>query len=410
MRISTAAFYDNASTRISDLQSSVAQKQTQIASGKRILTPADDPVAAAAALTVSQAIDVNTQFAANRDTAKGALSLQESILSNYTTLLQNVKTLTIAAGNGALDDSQRQYMASELAGRYQELMGIANSRDSTGNYIFGGFQSTTAPFTDVSGTTATYNGDQGQRQLQVSTSRQLPINDTGSAIFQNIKSGDDSVSVTPDISNSAVGAGAISAATVVDATLLKHHNYSIDFTTTAGISSFKVYDLSTDPTKSAPLSASANYTTNPQTITFDGLQFTATGAPASGNKYNINPNAQSIFKTIGDLITSLNTPASSLTAKANLSASLSSANNNVSAALDTVLNVRAAGGARLQELDTLDTEGDNRSLQYASTLSNLQDLDYAKAASELTQNQLTLQAAQQSFVKIANLSLFNYIN
>ncbi|MFT5960888.1 MAG: flagellar hook-associated protein 3 FlgL, partial [Burkholderiaceae bacterium] len=199
MRISTAAFYDNASTRISDLQSSVAQKQTQIASGKRILTPADDPVAAAAALTVSQAIDVNTQFAANRDTAKSALSLQESILGNYTTLLQNVKTLTIAAGNGALDDSQRQYMASELAGRYQELMGIANSRDSTGNYIFGGFQNTTAPFTDVAGTTAIYNGDQGQRLLQVSTSRQLSTNDAGSAIFQNIKSGDDSVSVTQDI-------------------------------------------------------------------------------------------------------------------------------------------------------------------------------------------------------------------
>jgi flagellar hook-associated protein 3 FlgL len=410
MRISTAAFYDNASTRISDLQSSVAQKQTQIASGKRILTPADDPVAAAAALTVSQAIDVNTQFAANRDTAKSALSLQESILGNYTTLLQNVKTLTIAAGNGALDDSQRQYMASELAGRYQELMGIANSRDSNGNYIFGGFQNTTAPFTDVAGTTAIYNGDQGQRLLQVSTSRQLSTNDAGSAIFQNIKSGDDSVSVTPDISNSATGAGAISAATVTDATLLTKHNYSIDFTTAAGVTSFKVYDLSKDPNKLSALPASANYTTDPQTIAFDGLQFTASGAPASGNKYNINPNAQSIFKTIGDLITALNTPATTATAKTNLTASLSSANNNVSAALDTALNVRAAGGARLQELDTLDTEGDNRSLQYASTLSNLQDLDYAKAVSELTQNQLTLQAAQQSFVKIANLSLFNYIN
>ncbi|MEB0135241.1 flagellar hook-associated protein FlgL [Actimicrobium sp. CCC2.4] len=410
MRISTAAFYDNASTRISDLQSAAAQKQTQIASGKRILTPADDPVAAAAALTVSQAIDVNTQFAANRGTAKDALSLQESVLSNYTTLLQNVKTLTIAAGNGALDDSQRQYMASELAGRYQELMGIANSRDSTGNYIFGGFKNTVAPFTDVAGTTATYNGDQGQRLLQVSTSRQLSINDAGSAIFQNIKSGDDSVSVTPDAGNSATGAGAISGATVTDATLLTHHNYSIDFTTTAGVTSYKVYDLSKDPGKaSAPLT-SANYTTNPQTIAFDGLQFTASGAPASGNKYNINPNAQSIFKTIGDLVTALNTPATGATGKAALTASLSAANNNITAALDTALNVRAAGGARLQELDTLDNEGDNRSLQYASTLSNLQDLDYAKAVSELTQNQLTLQAAQQSFVKIANLSLFNYIN
>jgi len=408
MRISTAGFYDNASTRISDLQSNVAQKQTQIASGKRILTPADDPVAAAAALTVSQAIDVNTQFAANRTTAKNALSLQEGILDTYTTLLQNVKTLTVAAGNGSLDDNQRQYMASELAGRYQELMGIANSRDSTGNYIFGGFQNTSPPFVDMGGTTAAYKGDQGQRQLQVSTSRQLSTNDAGSAIFDNIKSGDGSVSVTPDFANAA--GGVISAPTVTDATLLTHHNYSIDFTTTGTGTSFSVYDLSLDPKKTKALAASANYTTNPQTITFDGLQFTASGTPASGNKYNIHPNEQSIFKTVGDLITALKTPATGVAGQASLQASLSSANANVSAALDTVLSTRAAGGARLQELDMLDTEGESRNLQYATTLSGLQDLDYAKAISELTQNQLTLQAAQQSFVKIANLSLFNYIN
>ncbi|NDP58761.1 MAG: flagellar hook-associated protein 3, partial [Oxalobacteraceae bacterium] len=243
--------------------------------------------------------------------------------------------------------------------------------------------------------------------------RQLSINDAGSAIFQNIKSGDDSVSVTPDAGNSATATGAISAATVTDATQLKHHNYSIDFTTSAAlppVTSYKVFDLTTDPKKTGTPVAAANYTTDPQTIAFDGLQFSASGTPASGDKYNINPNAQSIFKTIGDLITALNTPATGVTGKANLTASLSAANTNITAALDTTLNVRAAGGARLQELDTLDNEGDNRSLQYASTLSNLQDLDYAKAVSELTQNQLTLQAAQQSFVKIANLSLFNYIN
>ena len=183
MRISTTSFYENASGKISDLQSALATKQTQLASGKRILTPADDPVAAAAALEVSQADAVNTQFAANRGTAKNALSLQESTLGRYTDLLQNVKTLSVAAGNAALDDTQRKYLATQLQGNLDDMIGIANTRDSSGNYIFSGFQSTVQPFVQTAAGVA-YAGDQGQRQLQVSTSRQLSINDTGDAIFQ----------------------------------------------------------------------------------------------------------------------------------------------------------------------------------------------------------------------------------
>lgn len=407
MRISTSAFFGNASSKISDLQSSVAQKQTQIASGRRILTPADDPVAAAAALTVTQAIDVNKQFAANRDTARADLSLQESALSGYTDIMQSVKSLTISAGNGVLDDTQRKYIATELAGRYQDLLGVANTRDSAGNYIFGGFQNTTQPFTD-SATGVNYSGDQGQRQLQVATARQLALNDSGDTIFQNIKSGDDTVAITPGASNT--GTGAIGAATVTDATKLTHHSYGIDFTVAAGVTTYQVFDLTLDPKKASPLAASGTYSADPTTIAFDGLQVTASGAPATTDQFSIHPNAQSVFKTIGDLITALNTPASGAAGQKVLTTALSAANTNLSAALDTVLTVRAAGGARLQELDALDSAGDDRALQYASTLSTLQDLDYAKAVSDLTQQQVTLQAAQQSFVKIANLSLFNYLN
>ena len=406
MRISTNSFYENAGGKISELQSSLAQKQAQIATGRRIQTPSDDPVAASAALDVKQADGVNTQFAANRDSAKNALNLQETALTQYTDLLQNIKTLTVAAGNGALDDSQRKYFADQLNNDYQSLLGIANTQDSSGKYIFAGYKNTTQPFNQTA-TGVNYAGDQGQRLLQVSTSRQIALNDSGDAVFQNIRTGNGTFVAAAGAANT--GSGIASSGSVTDASKLTGDTYSVDFTIAGGVTSFKVFDVTKDPTKSSALAASGPFTPG-QSIAFDGLQFDISGTPASGDTFAVKPSSnQSIFQTVADLITTLSASTAGPTAKANLAAGLSVANNNVSSALDSALTVRASGGARLKELDTLDSEGADRGLQYATRLSSLQDLDYAKAITELTQQQVTLQAAQQSFVKIANLSLFDYI-
>jgi flagellar hook-associated protein 3 FlgL len=406
MRISTSSFYENAGGKISELQSSLAQKQTQIATGRRIQTPSDDPVAASAALDVKQADGINTQFAANRDSAKNALNLQESALTQYTDLLQNIKTLTVAAGNGALDDTQRKYFADQLTNDYQNLLGIGNTQDSSGHYIFAGYKNTTQPFNQTAAG-VTYAGDQGQRLLQVSTSRQIALNDSGDAVFQNIRTGNGTYVTSAAAANT--GNGIASPGSVTDASKLTGDTYSIDFSVTAGVTSFKVFDVTKDPGKLSLPALSGPYTPG-QSIAVDGLQFEISGAPANGDTFGVKPSSnQSIFQTVTDLIATLSSSTAGTTAKANLVASLSVANNNVSSALDSVLTVRASGGARLKELDTLDSEGTDRGLQYATRLSSLQDLDYAKAVTELTQQQVTLQAAQQSFVKIANLSLFDYI-
>ncbi|MEC5217535.1 flagellar hook-associated protein 3 FlgL [Actimicrobium sp. GrIS 1.19] len=404
MRISTTSFFENASSKISDLQATLAHKQAQISANTRILTPADDPVAAAAAVEVTQADGVNTQYAANRESAKTALTLQETTLSSYTDLLQNIKTLTVAAGNGALDDTQRSYLATELSNNYDQLLGIANTRDSAGNFIFGGYKTTSQPFTATAGG-VTYNGDQGQRLLQVSTSRQLPINDSGTDIFSNIKTGNGTFTTAGVAGNT--GNAVINPGTVTNVAALTNHNYSIDFTSATA---FKVYDVTLDPGKAAPLAASGTYVPG-QAIAFDGLQFDISGTPGSADRFTVAPSTnQSIFTSISNLITTLKTPAIGTAGKAALLTGLNAANTNFSAALDVTLTVRASGGSRLQELDALDNEGSARTIQYAARLSTLQDLDLVKAYTELTQQQATLTAAQQSFVKIANLSLFNYIN
>ena len=403
MRISTSSFYENAGSKISELQSSLASKQNQISTGRRIQVPSDDPVAAAAALDVQQAAGVNTQFATNRDSAKTALNLQETALTQYTDLLQNIKTLTVAAGDGVLDDSQRKFFAEQLNNDFQNLLGIANTQDSAGNFIFAGFKATTQPFSQT-GASVIYAGDQGQRLLPVSTSRQLALNDSGDAVFQNIKTGNGTFTTSAAPANT--GNGIIGTGSVTNAAQVTGDTYRVDFSITAGVTNFSVTDLTKSPVTTV---ASGPYTPG-QTIAFDGLQFDINGSPANGDNFSVKPSAnQSIFQTVSDLMAALNASTAGPAARAALTSSLAVANNNVSSALDAALTIRASGGARLQEIDSLDSEGADRGLQYATRLSNLQDLDYAKAVTELTQQQVTLQAAQQSFVKIANLSLFDYL-
>ena len=94
---------------------------------------------------------------------------------------------------------------------------------------------------------------------------------------------------------------------------------------------------------------------------------------------------------------------------AQLSNALNTAQSNLNNGLDNVLRVRASVGTRLNEVDAAKSSASGLSLQYSTTLSGLRDLDYAKAISELTQQQITLQAAQHSFAKISALFIFNLL-
>ena len=146
MRISTNTIYEMGSGKISDLQAAMLKTQQQISTGRRILSPSDDPVAAAAALGVGQSIAINDQFATNRSNAKSALSEEESILQSVNSLLQSIKGLIVDAGNGSMSDQQRQTYVTQLKSNFDEMLGLANTRGSNGNYIFGGYQTAAQPF------------------------------------------------------------------------------------------------------------------------------------------------------------------------------------------------------------------------------------------------------------------------
>lgn len=204
MRISTSQLFSVGTQGIQRNQIDSLKTNMQISTGKRIVTPQDDPVGASQALVYTQAKEVNSSYINNQGVAGDQLKLAETRLNDITKMLQSSLSSFVQAGNTTLNDANRQAIAKQLEVNLKELVGMANTQDGTGNYLFAGYQVTTQPF--VAGSTAPtepagtayggtspavryveYQGDQGVKTLQVEASRDMPVNLVGSDVFMNIR-------------------------------------------------------------------------------------------------------------------------------------------------------------------------------------------------------------------------------
>src|SRR5581483_8253631 len=124
MRISTAQIYDRGVNAIDQQQSALSRTQQQIASGKRITVPSDDPIGSAQALALTQAKNRIAQYGANIDAAKDALSQNDSVLGQIGDVVASLHTLAINGANSALNDTDRASLATDAAGQLQQLIGL----------------------------------------------------------------------------------------------------------------------------------------------------------------------------------------------------------------------------------------------------------------------------------------------
>jgi flagellar hook-associated protein 3 FlgL len=428
MRVSTGMIYDSSINAISKQTSTFLQLNQQISSGHRMVTPADDPVAAAQVLQVQQSQDITKQYTTNQSYAKSALGLSDSTLTSVTDLLTRVRQLAVYGGNGSLTAGDRQSIVHELSASFDQLIGLANSTDGTGQYLFSGYKGDTIPFAGSVANGVTYAGDSGQRLQQASASRQVAVSDAGNDVFQRIPSGNGYFSTNYSATNS--GTGVIGAGSVTDPatwSALANKNIKIQFyvdsTPNPPVTYYDVIDTTANKsllTGIAPVASPATgWQTGLQTYTSGqsisipnaGAQVTLTGSPASGDSFTIAPStSQDVFKTLSNLINALSNPQDATPAgQAALSNQIGFALTNLDQASNNMLRVRSLVGSRLNEIDALGNTNSALSLQYKSTLSNLQDIDYATAISDLARNQTSLTAAQKTFQLISQLSLFNYL-
>ncbi|MBI1173840.1 MAG: flagellar hook-associated protein 3 [Sideroxydans sp.] len=189
MRISSSTIYDLNVSSMNQQQYNILQTQTHISSTKRVMTPADDPVAAAQIVTVNQSIATNSQFTTkNNVAAQASLGLADNALQGISSLIQSMQSTAVNAGNGSLTNADRQSLAISLQGQLDQMIALANSTDGAGNYLFSGGQGNVQPFTKTT-TGATYNGDDVQRMVQVAASLRMAASDSGADVFMRIKNG-----------------------------------------------------------------------------------------------------------------------------------------------------------------------------------------------------------------------------
>jgi flagellar hook-associated protein 3 FlgL len=426
MRISSSMIFDAGLASIQKQTASLMHTQQQVASGRRILTPADDPVAAARALEVEQARDTNAIYQGNQKAAGETLGLVEGQLVAVGELIQNVRTLAVQGGNGSLTDTDRASIAAELRQRFDQLMGLANATDATGQHLFSGYMGDTTPFSGSVAGGVAYAGDEGQRRLQVSASRQVAVSDSGNEIFMRIRNGNGSFATSVTATNT--GSGVIDAGTVTDPALWNaagnNRDFRIVFAVNAGTTTYDIIDnVSGNSLLTGAAPAAAPYPrvfTPGQAIVlksqgaepaFDyGAQVVINGSPADGDRFDIDASSsQSLFATLSNLITALEAGASSTSGHTLLANRLGFALTDLDQAHDNLLRVRAAIGSRMNEVEALAAAGEDLNLNYEGTLSRLRDIDYAAAITQLTQEQGYLEAAQKSFLKVTDLSLFNYV-
>ncbi len=201
MRISSNIMYEVGIKAMQDQQAGLVKNQEQLSTGRRVLTPSDDPIASARGLEMKQSQSITLQYNTNADLVKGNLSLEDGFLGSITNLIQNVQESAIQAGNQTIGSSGYAGLGVAVRARYNELLGLANQKDSSGEYMFSGYyQGSTPPFSQSSGA-GVYVGDQGQRKIQISPSRQIEANDSGAAVFKPGVAGQDIFKTLDDLAN-----------------------------------------------------------------------------------------------------------------------------------------------------------------------------------------------------------------
>ncbi|MDR2450405.1 MAG: flagellar hook-associated protein FlgL, partial [Candidatus Accumulibacter sp.] len=283
------------------------------------------------------------------------------------------------------------------------LLGMANSKDANGYYLFSGYQGHTQPFQRVTGGTdpVAYRGDDGQRLMQVGASRQIAVSDSGRDIFERNLTGNGTFALGAAPGNT--GTGVIGGGSVTDITAWTGDNYQIAF---ASATSYTITDTTTSTTI-----GTYTYTAGTEITAIPGISFSLGGEPAAGDTFTVAPSTeQSLFTTLQNLITAFSTDIENDTvAGARVQNIVDAEMNNLQRILENVSTVQASIGSRRSELAALTDVSSALDLHYQERLSNLRDLDYVEAISEFTQQQTQLEAAQASFAQISQLSLFNYL-
>lgn len=406
MRVSSNQTQQVAINSMLEQQAKLSKVQQQVATGRKIARPSDDPVAAAKVVKLNDIIKTADQFQSNITVARARLNLEEGVLAQSVDIYHRIRELSLQANNATQTNETRSFIAEEVAQLLDELLSLANSTDSTGEFLFAGNKGQFKPFARNEKGAFDYYGDDGQRTIQIGPKRQIAINDSGSNIFREIRDGNGRFAALESPTNR--GSGVIDPGAVTGEYDLG--TYAIIFDRKNSIDPNEPVTYHVVDAKGDVVVPPGQIYNEGNAIEFRGIHTFVKGEPETGDYFVIRPSFnQDIFTTIQSFVDALRVGRGTAGDLAELHNEVNRVIASMDVALGRTLEIRANVGARLNALDSQENINESVKIQVKEILSDVEDLDYSQAVSELNLKLTSLQASQKAFTRVQDISLFDYL-
>jgi flagellar hook-associated protein 3 FlgL len=407
MRISTGQLYDRTIQSVLDNQADLSDIQQQLASGKKLLRPSDDPVGAAQVVRLTEQIERINQYKKNSNLLVNSLEQEETVLKSVNTAVDRARVLMLQSGSGIVGTEDRTAIANEINQIKDQVFDLMNSRNPSGEYIFAGFQSGSPAFDfnpSASGNKYNFEGDGGENKIQISDNVSLQKNNSGLDIFEDVLS-----RIKSTISGS-VGATNVSLNVQGQNAFDKFHYTNYDAVTPAN-NQFQISILSATQAQITNLGSGAILDTvdftSGSAILFKGLEFNLTGNTGDTVNFQLeSPQKKNIAETLNDFVSALNNEN---IADGDFLEALSDVIVGVENSQTSIANAISKVGARRNIADSVFASNLDFEISNRTARSNIEEVDYAKAVSELSRQETALQAAQATFSRVTGTSLFDFI-
>ncbi len=400
-RVSTANQYDIALRNIGQRQTSLSNLQENLTSGKRVVRPSDDPVAAAQAERALTRLSRNETDLRALDMQRNTMALAESTLGETADAMQAFRELVVSAGNGTHTQTERDAIVQQLAGLRDQILSYANRKDANGLPLFQALGSAQTPFPGTAASVS-FAGLPGQH---ASGNTQIAKVLDGDAAWMSVPTGNGVFEVSLNPANT--GKAWTDLGQVTNPSALTGDDYSITFSVVGGVTTYDVVNTTT-----ATSVLSAQPYTAPTTIAFDGMSLQIKGSPNNGDSFDIAASQPSnVFEVLENAIGTIRDAGNpdGSTDFGSLTHGITRGLTEIDSAMNRLQASRGLAGDLLNRADRIEGELDTRAVQLEDDRSRAEDLDMIKGISDFQNQQVGYEAALKSYAQVQQLSLFKFI-
>ena len=407
MRISTNQIFDLNIRSVLENQRGLSDTQQQLASGKRINKPSDDPIGAAQVVRLTEELDKLTQYQRNNDLLASSLEQQEAILRSINSSANRARVLVIQSGAGYTTDADRKAIGAEIEQIRNEILDLMNSQNEQGEYIFAGFQSESQAFEfnpAASGNKITFAGDDGTNQVQLSDSVTVQSSTSGRVVFEDVFA-----RLNFSLSGSA-GITVNQASISQQGTFDNFHKDNYDPVIAAN-NEFRLTVIAGNQIEVTNVGTGAVVDNldfqSGQILNFQGIEFELEGTVGNTVDFTLNvPEKKNIAETLNDMFLVLTTDGIA-------DSDFREAINDVLVGIDNGLAAigleTSSLGGRLNVAQSIEETNLDLEIANKTARSAIEDVDYAKASAEFAKQETALSAALQTFPRVTSLSLFDFL-